>query len=120
MIKHLAYLLFFVLVLTAHGQNSSLIKPGEKAPPFVLDRGENTIQGFTMPYLNKIVLLHFWSTSQPGARANTLFLNSISEKYIDSDFINAEGFEIIAIAVQNDQKSSPDRFDLCRCLHLSQ
>lgn len=105
MIKHLAYLLVLILVSTTQGQNNALIKPGEKAPPFVLNRGENAIQGFTMPYLNKIVLLHFWNASNPTARTNNIFLNSIAEKYIESDFINAEGFEIISIAVQNDQKS---------------
>ncbi|MBL7901100.1 MAG: OmpA family protein [Bacteroidia bacterium] len=105
MIKHLAYLLVFALVANASGQNTQLIKPGEKAPPFVLNRGENAIQGFTMPYLNKIVMLHFWSSSNPNAGTNNRFLNSIAENYFESDFINAEGFEIISIAVQSDQKS---------------
>ena len=58
-----------------------------------------------MPYLNKIVLLHFWSTTSANAKTNNLFLNSIAEKYFESDFINAEGFEIISIAVQSDQRS---------------
>jgi len=105
LIKHLAYLLVFALVANASGQNTQLIKPGEKAPPFVLNRGENAIQGFTMPYLNKIVMLHFWSSSNPNAKTNNRFLNSIAENYFESDFINAEGFEIISIAVQSDQKS---------------
>jgi len=99
------YLLVCAFALSTYSQNNILISPGEKAPPFVLNRGENAIQGFTMPYLNKIVLLHFWSNSASSSRTNNLFLKRIYEKYSESDYINAEGFEIIAIAVQADQKS---------------
>lgn len=108
MIKRFVYLLLFAFATNTKGQNTELIKPGEKAPPFVLNRGENAIQGFTMPYLNKIVLLHFWNTNQTNARTTNLFLKTISEKYMESDYINAEGFEVISIAVQTDQKAWED------------
>ncbi len=99
------YLLLIGLIFSVSGQTTSLIKPGEKAPPFVLNKGENTIQGITIPYLNKIVLLYFWNNTTPGARKGNVFLKRVFDKYADADFINAEGFEVISIAVQSNQTS---------------
>ncbi len=99
----LLYLFCSLSTSAVLAQESKLIKAGEKAPSFVLNRGENAIQGFTMPYLNKIVLLHFWNTQTTNSSKRNKFLNQISEKYMDSEYINAEGFEVIAIAVQNDR-----------------
>ncbi|MCU0360432.1 MAG: OmpA family protein [Bacteroidia bacterium] len=101
----LTYLLFFTLAHSAASQTAKSLKPGDKAPAFVVNRGENAIQGITMPYLNKIVLLNFWSTTSPSAREKNVHLRKIFEKYAEVDYINAEGFEIISIAVQNDQKA---------------
>lgn len=98
--------IFFLLAL--HSGFRAQIKAGEQAPPFVVNRGENAIQGISMPYMNKIVLLHFWSTNLPQSKIVNKHLVRLHEKYSEADFINAAGFEIIAIAVQNDQKSWKD------------
>ncbi|HQQ95059.1 MAG TPA: thioredoxin-like domain-containing protein [Bacteroidia bacterium] len=81
-----------------------LVSPGSKAPSFVLNRGENAIQGFTMPYMNKIVLLHFWNSTQASSSKVNHQLRWLHEHYYDADYINADGFEVIAVAVQNNQE----------------
>lgn len=101
------FTLFFILLFANYiGQNDSLlIKTGSKAPSFILNLKENSIQSFTMPYLRKIVLLHFWSTNVKKSRTANRNLNRIAERYKFSQYRNADGFEIVSIAVQTDRNA---------------
>jgi outer membrane protein OmpA-like peptidoglycan-associated protein len=53
--------------------------------------------------MKRYVLLHFWSSYVGKSRATIGNLNHLAERYNKSTFINADGFEIIAIAVQTDK-----------------
>jgi outer membrane protein OmpA-like peptidoglycan-associated protein len=71
----------------------------------VLNLQQNAIQSFSMPYLNRIVLLHFWSSTVSKSKVYNKYLNRLAGRYKNALYKNAEGFEIIAIAVQSDKNA---------------
>jgi len=98
------FLIMLVLVLRVYPQDGTTeLKVGDQAPSFVLNVQQNSIQSFNMPYLNRIVLLHFWSTNVAKSKANNKHLNRIAGRYKNALYRNAEGFEVIAVAVQSDK-----------------
>jgi outer membrane protein OmpA-like peptidoglycan-associated protein len=102
--KNIRIILLLLIFQSSFGQNdSSLIKPGERAPAFILGLPENGIQSFTMPHMHRVVLLHFWSSNVPKSKAQNKFLNRLTDRYKDAMYTNADGFEVIAIAVQTDK-----------------
>ncbi|MDI1356573.1 MAG: thioredoxin-like domain-containing protein [bacterium] len=105
----LIVLLFIFLGYNSYSQRDSLlIKPGSKAPSFIMNIGENSIQSFNMPYMNRIVLLHFWNSDIVKARTYNKNLDHLAEHYKNSLYRNAESFEIIAVAVQTDKNAWHD------------
>jgi hypothetical protein len=106
------YLIFFsILFLKSFSQESEslFLKSGDKAPPFILNLNDNGIQSFIMPYMKSITLLHFWSTDVITSKMQNKHLTRLSKKYKNTIYKNAEGFEVIAIAVQSDKKSWMER-----------
>lgn len=104
--KYIISIAFVFLFSCSFSQKDSLLPvPGSKAPSFILNLQENTIQSFTMPYMRRIVLLHFWSTSVKKSRTANRYLNRLAGRYRNAQYRNAEGFEIVAIAVQTDKNS---------------
>ena len=103
-LKFIIPFLFFSASLSSQS-DSLLIKPGSIAPSFILNLKENSIRSFTMPYMRKIVLLHFWSTNIKKSRTVNRYLNRIGERYVSAQYRNAEGFEIISVAVQTDRNA---------------
>ncbi len=81
------------------------LKVSDKAPPFVLNMQQNSIQSFPMPYLGRIVLIHFWSSTVTKSKTSNKFLNRLAGRYKNALYRNAEGFEVIAVAVQSDKKA---------------
>ncbi len=79
------------------------LKVGDKAPAFVLTMQQGGIQGYSMPYLNRIVLVHFWSSTVKKSRAYHKPLMRLYSKYKNALYRNAEGFDIIGVAVQSDK-----------------
>ena len=97
---------FIFLTVTFFSQSDSLaLKPGSRAPSFILNLQENTIQSYTMPYMRRILLLHFWSSTVKKSRTSNRLLNRLAERYKNAQYRNAESFEIIAIAVQTDKNA---------------
>ncbi len=94
--------LFFVLNVTIAQTD---LKPGDKAPSFILNLQQNSIQSFSMPYLNRIVLIHFWSSTVSKSKASNKFLNRLAGRYKNTLYRNADGFEVLAVAVQSDKKA---------------
>ena len=78
------------------------IQVGDSAPDFILTVGNNSIRSFSVRKLKRITLLHFWNTDEMNASADKDHLLRLLEHYEKASFINATGFEIIAIAVQKD------------------
>jgi outer membrane protein OmpA-like peptidoglycan-associated protein len=104
--KQLFFIIFIFLFIKIQSQSDSLLlKPGTRAPSFILNLHENTIQSFTMPYMRRIVLLHFWSTSVKKSRTLNKYLSRLAERYKNAQYRSADGFEIVAIAVQTDKKA---------------
>jgi len=100
-------LIVFIFLLTNvfSQKDSLLLKPGAHAPSFILNLQENTIQSFTMPYMRRIILLHFWSSSVKKTRTANKYLGRLAERYKNAQYRNADGFEIIAVAVQTDKNA---------------
>lgn len=104
--KHKFLILFIFLFTHVFSQNDSLLlKPGSRAPSFILNLQENTIQSYTMPYMRRIILLHFWSSNVKKSRIANKHLNRLAERYKNSQYRSADGFEIIAVAVQTDKNA---------------
>ncbi|MCW3077645.1 MAG: hypothetical protein JWO32_2254 [Bacteroidetes bacterium] len=104
--KQKACLIFTVLTLLVCGQTPvSPLKPGDKAPSFMLTLQQNTSQSFAMPYLSRIVLVHFWSSTVTKSKAYNKYLNRLAGRYKNALYKNAEGFEVIAVAVQSDKNA---------------
>lgn len=81
------------------------LKPGDKAPPFMLTLQQNTTQSFAMPYLNRIILLHFWSSTVSKSKAYNKYLNRLAGRYKNALYRSADGFEVIAVGVQSDRNA---------------
>jgi outer membrane protein OmpA-like peptidoglycan-associated protein len=79
------------------------IKVGDKAQSFVLNMPKNSMQGFTMPYMGRIVLLHFYSTSVERSMFYNKPFDRLAKRYKNAMYKGAEGFEVLEIAVQSDK-----------------
>jgi outer membrane protein OmpA-like peptidoglycan-associated protein/thiol-disulfide isomerase/thioredoxin len=106
--KHFVLIVFIFLFTRGVSQDSLLLRPGSRAPNFILNLQENTIQSFTMPYMRRIVLLHFWSSNVKKSRTLNKYLNRLAQRYKNAQYRNADGFEIIAVAVQTDRNAWKD------------
>jgi outer membrane protein OmpA-like peptidoglycan-associated protein len=93
------------LSLSGFSQVSKTLTIGEPAPNFIISVGPNSIRSFLMPQTNRIVLLHFWSSESPLSRENGRNLSKLLQRYQNTEYKSAEGFDVIAIAVQNNFKS---------------
>jgi outer membrane protein OmpA-like peptidoglycan-associated protein len=79
------------------------IKVGDKAQSFVLNMPKNSMQGFTMPNMGRIVLLHFYSTSVERSMFYNKPFDRLAKRYKNAMYKGAEGFEVLEIAVQSDK-----------------
>ena len=98
-------IIFLIVCVKLFSQESTDLKPGDKAPAFILNLPQNSIQSFSMPYLNRIVLIHFWSSTVTKSKAYNKHLNRLTGRYKNALYRKAEGFETIAIAVQSDKNA---------------
>ncbi len=83
-------------------QNCAL-KNGDKASPLVLNDNQGTLQSLTFPYLNKLVLVHFWSSSVSKSKAFIPRAIDLETRYSSTVYRNAEGFDVISVALQSDK-----------------
>lgn len=104
--SHIYILLFVLMLFSLNGsaQNCSL-KNGDKASPLVLNDNNNTLQSLTFPYLNKLVLVHFWSSSVSRSKLFIPRAIDLHNRYNSTAYRNAEGFEVISVALQSDRKA---------------
>jgi outer membrane protein OmpA-like peptidoglycan-associated protein len=96
------------------------IQVGDSAPDFILTVGNNSIRSFSVRKMKRITLLHFWNTDEVNAAADKDHLLRLLEHYEKSSFMNATGFEIIAIAVQKNMEkwlSATKQDTLVRLIH---
>lgn len=76
---------------------------GDKAPGLVLPSTNNSIQSFSFPYQNKVVLLFFWSSSVSKSKENIYKYKKLYSKYSDIGYKSSDGFELISVALQSDK-----------------
>ncbi|MGZ4038426.1 MAG: TlpA family protein disulfide reductase, partial [Bacteroidia bacterium] len=76
---------------------------GDKAPPLVLTNQQNASQSFSFPYQSKLVLIHFWSSSVSRSKPFLPRIYDLYERYSGVTFRNAEGFEVLTVAIQSDK-----------------
>jgi outer membrane protein OmpA-like peptidoglycan-associated protein len=108
----LKILFFLLLSYAAFAQNCKLVS-GDKAGPIVLMNSQNSLQSLTFPYFNKIVLVHFWASSVGKSKTFIPRTLDLYDRYSTIAYRNAEGFDIITIAVQSDKSAwKQDLIDL--------
>ncbi|MBC7694506.1 MAG: OmpA family protein [Burkholderiales bacterium] len=76
---------------------------GDNSPGLVLPSTNNSIQSFSFPYQNKMVLLFFWSSSVSKSKENIYKYKKVYTKYSDIGYKSADGFELISVALQSDK-----------------
>lgn len=91
-----------VFKLSAQTPNT-VLKQGDPTPALILYNNQNTQQSISFPYINKVVLLHFWSSSVSKSKPFIPRLLDIHERYSNAVYRNADGFEAFTIAVQSDR-----------------
>lgn len=96
-------IIFFVLLSTTGVSQNCSLKNGDKASPLVLNDNQNTLQSLTFPYLNKLVLIHFWSSSVSRSKTFIPRAIDLQNRYSSTAYRNAEGFEVISVALQSDK-----------------
>lgn len=98
-------IILLLLVFRNSSSQTTELKVGDKAPSFILTLQQNSIQSFAMPYLNRIVLLHFWSSTVSKSKTYNKYLNRLAGRYKNATYRSADGFEVISIAVQSDKNA---------------
>jgi outer membrane protein OmpA-like peptidoglycan-associated protein len=94
---------FAALLMSGAAQtDSTLPVAGNNAPSFILRDGK-AIQSVTFPYMKKIVLLYFWSSTDLVSGLYNDWLKRLVRNYRNTSYQNAEEFEVMAIAVQTDR-----------------
>lgn len=96
--------LFLFVNLFVFGQNKPLAV-GDTVPSFLMTIRNHGTQGYSMPYLNRVVLVHFYSTSVPKSMFFNRPYNRLSERYRNAIYKTCDGFEVIMVAVQSDKKA---------------
>lgn len=96
---------YIIIVLNLYSFSQTTIKPGDLAQNFILTLPQNGTQGVSMPFMKRIVLLHFWSTSVSKSNQYNPAINRLTKRYKNSFYKTADGFETIAIAVQSDKNA---------------
>lgn len=103
------YYIFYFLVVSLFfnrfglAQDGSSLSVGDIAPNLVLTSTNNSIQSFTFPHQNKIVLLFYWSSSVSKSKENIYKYKRIYSKYSDLDYKSCDGFDVISVALQSDK-----------------
>jgi outer membrane protein OmpA-like peptidoglycan-associated protein len=103
--KHKFCIFLVLLFVKSFSQEYPLLRGGDKAPGFVLNLPKNEIQSFSMPYLNRIVMIHFWSSTVNKSKVHNKYLNRLAARYRNASYKSADGFELIGIAVQSDKNA---------------
>jgi outer membrane protein OmpA-like peptidoglycan-associated protein len=103
MTKQFYKILFLVFLSYNFVAQNCTLKSGSKAGAIVLMNNQNTLQSLTFPYYNKLVLVHFWSSSVAKSKLFIPRAIDLEERYSTSAYRNAEGFEVITVAVQSDK-----------------
>lgn len=99
----LTFIISFVL-LNLHSQDTTSLALNDKAPALVLPTFKNTVEGFSFPYQNKIVYLHFWSSFNADSKKDFFKYKRIYKQNADVIYKNCDGFDIILVALQDDRK----------------
>lgn len=103
--KYFLSILIFAANLLIAQQAPVTLKTGDKASGFVLTQQMGAVQGYSIPYMNRLVLLHFWSSTVKKSRQQHHQLARFYSKYKNALYRNVDGFEIITVAVQSDKNA---------------
>jgi len=74
-------------------------------PSMVLNGHQGKIISMSMPYMNRYVLVHFWSSSVSSSRKYHPYFKNFLKRYKNSIYRDIDGFEIVCIAVQSDRNA---------------
>ena len=102
MIRFSKIIVLFFLSLNLASQNTAL-NVGDPGMPLILNNHQGIQQSINFPYLNKVVLIHFWASSVSKSKPFLPRLVDLYERYSTTAYRNAEGFEVFSVAVQSDK-----------------
>ncbi len=103
MLNKFRYSLYFILVLVNLSAQNTSVKVGDVGLPLILNNPQNTLQSISFPYLNKVVLVHFWSSSVSKSKPFIPRLTDLYERYSATIYRNTDGFEVFSVAIQSDK-----------------
>jgi len=103
LLLYITILSFFSLLLKSQSPSDAL-QIGDKLPSIVVTTSENSIQSFNFPYGNKIMLVHFWTSSAPKSLKDFYKFALIHKKYANESYKTCDGFDMLTIALQSDKK----------------
>lgn len=103
MFKCYVYIFLFLLSVFQYKAQNTGLKVGDPGLPLILNNNQNTLQSISFPYLNKVVLVHFWSSSVSKSKPFIPRLTDLYERYSVTTYRNTEGFEVFSVAIQSDK-----------------
>lgn len=103
MLKRFVYISLFISIALKFAAQNTALKVGDPGQPLILNNNQNTLQSISFPYLNKVVLVHFWSSSVSKSKPFIPRLSDLYERYSTTTYRNTEGFEVFSVAVQSDK-----------------
>lgn len=100
--RALNILVLFAGSLSLTAQNTAL-KIGDPGPALILNNNQANQQSISFPYLDKIVLVHFWASSVSKSKPFLPRLKDLHERYSSVAYRNTEGFEVFSVVIQSDK-----------------
>ncbi len=86
-------------------QDGGTLNVGDNAPALVLTSSDNSIQSFSFPYQNKVVLVFFWSSSVAKSKENIYKYKRLYSKYSSLEYKSCDGFDMLSVALQSDKST---------------
>jgi len=103
MYKKVFKILFLILFSNQITAQNTALKIGDPGLPLILNNNQGIQQSVSFPYINKIVLLHFWASSVSKSKPFIARTIDLYERYSTTTYRNTDGFEAFSIAVQSDK-----------------
>ncbi|MCX8080833.1 MAG: OmpA family protein [Bacteroidia bacterium] len=95
----------FYIFLFLASNGLAQLNVGDNAPSLLLNGHQGKMISMNMPYLNRFVLIHFWSSSVSSSRKYHPFYKNFIKRYKNALFRDIDGFELVCIAVQSDRNA---------------
>lgn len=93
----------FLFANVSCAQDGGTLNVGDNAPALVLTSTDNSVQSFSFPYQNKVVLVFFWSSNVAKSKENIYKYKRLYSKYSSLEYKSCDGFDMLSVALQSDK-----------------